>query len=86
MTTVSTAELDDALAKMRRMLEADGYELLSEPTDNGVSLTVQAGPNACEECLVPKEIFTSIAVDALGAAGIKVSSEQVAITYPTDGH
>jgi len=86
MTIVSTTELDEALSKMRRMLEADGYELISAPTADGVSLTVQAGPNACEECLVPKEIFTSIAVEALGSAGIELSAEQVKITYPTDGH
>ena len=82
MSIGSTAELDDALVKMRAMLGADGFELLSEAIEDRVSLTVVATPDACAECLVPRELFVSIAADALSKAGITIPAEKIDVTYP----
>ena len=67
---------------MAAMLEADGYELaVSRPAGAPVRLEVVAGPEACQECLVPKEIFESIALKHLAQAGL---GAEVEIRYPSD--
>ena len=38
-------------------LEADGYHLAIDEVGSRVSAIITAGPDACEECLVPKELF-----------------------------
>lgn len=62
-----------ALAPMAETLALDGYQLsveVVEPAGPGTSPTVRlvvvAGEDACEECLVPEELFASIAANALG--------------------
>jgi hypothetical protein len=68
---------------MADILEADGYRLaVSRPDGARVRLEVLAGPDACAECLVPKEILESIAVDHLARAGLRSAIE---IHYPSDG-
>src|SRR5688500_17458419 len=55
MTTVNPAE---ALGPLAQALAADGYELNVELTqEHAVRLDVRATESACEECLVPKELF-----------------------------
>lgn len=57
-------------------LERDGYQL--EWNVNEVSGildgTIVPGPDACEECLVPKEIIVSILETALEGNGISVGT------------
>lgn len=69
MAGTTTTELDGALARLRTMLDADGYALSSGIVGDRVNLTVEATPAACAECLVSKELFTSIALDAFARAG-----------------
>jgi len=65
---------------MAAILEADGYRLaVSSPEGAPVLLEVVAGPDACAECLVPKEVFESIAVEHLARAGLRSVLE---IRYP----
>lgn len=79
----ATRALEDALRPMAEMLEADGF-LLTATDDDGpvVRLEVVAGPEACRDCLVPKEVFRSIAVRHLAQAGF---GSEVEIRYPSDG-
>ncbi|MBO0804496.1 MAG: hypothetical protein J2P25_15655 [Nocardiopsaceae bacterium] len=60
-------------------LATDGYHL--EVTERGsrVSAVITAGPEACEDCLVPKDFMRGILANALGADG-----EEIDITYPAD--
>jgi hypothetical protein len=44
-----------------------------------VALTVSPGPDACEDCLVPKDVFRGIAANQLGIEG-----DLIDITYPVD--
>ena len=77
-----TADIEDALRPMAAILEADGYQLaVSSPEGSPVLLEVVAGPDACAECLVPKDVFESIAVDHLARAGLRSALE---IRYPAD--
>jgi len=51
--------VEEALAGLRTGVRADGYDLQVESVDDGVArVRVVAGPDACEECLVPKAIMT----------------------------
>lgn len=58
--------LDEALGKFREMLASDGYDLSFELTDRDkVVVQIEAGPDACADCLVPLPIMESIMSDAL---------------------
>jgi hypothetical protein len=77
--------LDDcqkALEPLRSTLAADGYVLRLESNpaaDNELTLTVMAGPDACEECLVPAELFTEIVRRHLAATGLH---PHIIVNYP----
>lgn len=76
-------DVEEALRPMADILQADGYRLaVSRLEGSRVRLEVLAGPDACADCLVPKEIFESIAVDHLARAGLRSAIE---VHYPSDG-
>jgi hypothetical protein len=67
MTSDAAAStLDGALGKFREMLASDGYDLSWELTEQDkVVVQIEAGPDACADCLVPLPIMESIMSDAL---------------------
>jgi hypothetical protein len=69
----------DKLADITTMLAADGYNLAVEENGHRVALTVSPGPDACEDCLVPKDVFRGIASHTLGIDG-----DLIDIAYPVD--
>jgi hypothetical protein len=69
----------ERLADISTMLAADGYLLAVEEVGHRVALTVSPGPEACEDCLVPKDVFRGIAAHQLGIEG-----DLIDITYPAD--
>ena len=69
----------ERMADIATMLAADGYNLAVEEKGERVALTVSPGPDACEDCLVPKDVFRGIAAHQLGIEG-----GQLDITYPVD--
>jgi hypothetical protein len=60
-------------------LEADGYHLAIEEMDSKLSVVITAGPDACEDCLVPKDLMRGMLSSELG-----VDSSIIDITYPVD--
>ena len=64
---------------LAQSLEADGYHMNIEGDDSRISVTITASPEACEDCLVPKDLMRGILSNALG-----VSGETNDITYPAD--
>jgi Fe-S cluster biogenesis protein NfuA len=49
-------QIERALEAIRSSLQVDGFDLQVERFENGViSLVVLAGPQACRECLLPRE-------------------------------
>jgi hypothetical protein len=60
-------------------LEADGYHMAIDGDDSRVSIVITAGPDACEDCLVPKDLMRGILSQALGMSG-----DTIEITYPVD--
>jgi hypothetical protein len=60
-------------------LEADGYHMAIEGDEARVSVVITASPEACEDCLVPKDLMRGILAQAL-----EVPGEAIDITYPKD--
>ena len=69
----------EQMADIATMLAADGYNLAVEEHGQRGALTVSPGPDACEACLVPKDVFRGIAANQLGIEG-----DLIDITYPVD--
>jgi hypothetical protein len=66
-------------AALASTLEADGYQMAIEELDSRLSVTITAGPDACEDCLVPKDLMRGILSQQLGVDGGMID-----ITYPVD--
>ena len=60
-------------------LEADGYHMAIDEADAKLSVVITAGPDACEDCLVPKDLMRGMLSSELG-----VDAAIIDITYPTD--
>jgi len=71
----------ERIAPLAQSLATDGYHL--EVTEQGsrVSAVITATPEACEDCLVPKDLMRGILASALNADG-----DSIDITYPKDGN
>ncbi|HEY6313660.1 MAG TPA: hypothetical protein VIY52_23045 [Streptosporangiaceae bacterium] len=64
---------------LRSTLAADGYEMeIAEQADR-VRVTISATPEACADCLVPKDLMRGILGQALG-----VPQDSIDLTYPSD--
>ncbi|WP_432842608.1 hypothetical protein [Dactylosporangium sp. CA-092794] len=73
--------VETALSPLTTALRADGYLLhLAVADGGGLRVRVEAGPDACADCLVPKPLFASILRDRLGEAGVTVG--ELALEYP----
>lgn len=72
----------EALSPLRDILAADGYLMsVSMPSPGAMLIDVTAGPEACADCLVPKDIMAGIAMDSLGDdSGVST----IEINYPVD--
>lgn len=71
-----------ALADMRGMLAADGYDMsLRVIGTDTLAVEILAGPDACAECLVPKHIMSGIIKDALGSL---LPAVGVQLSYPAE--
>jgi len=64
-------------------LEADGYSLQVGLVDGeGLHVEIVAGPEACEDCLIPKEMFTPMIASTLNSKGLDF--DQITLVYPND--
>ena len=64
---------------LRSTLAADGY-LMEIAEDGGrVRVTISATPDACADCLVPKDLMRAILGEALG-----VSPDAIDLAYPLE--
>ncbi|GAA1917354.1 hypothetical protein GCM10009775_07220 [Microbacterium aoyamense] len=70
--TSSTIEVEAALGGLRTALEAGGYGLsVDEVRDDGtVQLAITAGPDACEDCVMPDDMLVLMAGRALVERGL----------------
>jgi hypothetical protein len=72
--------IEQALDPFRQSLGADGYGLRVDTVEAGVlRLSILALADACEECLVPKELMTAMIQDTISReSGIR----EIELTYP----
>lgn len=77
---MTVSEIEAALRPLGETLSHDGYALGVALTEADVALSIEAGPGACEDCLVPKELMQALATQALGDAGIVPA--RLSIAYP----
>jgi hypothetical protein len=74
--------VEEALAGLRVGYNADGYDLrVDDVSDGVVTVRISAGPQACEECLVPKAIAVGTIKASLRGLG---DISRVEVVYPTD--
>ena len=67
---------------LAQSLEADGYHMAIDGDETTrISVVITATPEACEDCLVPKDLMRGILSQSLG-----VESDVIDITYPVDLH
>ncbi|HMG41319.1 MAG TPA: hypothetical protein VK611_08315 [Acidimicrobiales bacterium] len=82
-TAEVSPDLRTALGTIESMLDADGYGLtVDQPDPGSVQLTIDARPDACEDCLVPKPLMSSIIQSTLETAGL--GGLAIELVYPTD--
>jgi len=74
--------LTEALQTMSDTLAADGYVLHADRAGDLVRVAFEAGPEACEDCLVPKAMMERMILDALSRAGIPAAG--VELSYPPE--
>jgi hypothetical protein len=66
-------------AALATSLEADGYHMAIGEDGARVCVVITATPEACADCLVPKDFMRDILSQTLG-----VSGDTIDITYPRD--
>jgi len=64
---------------LRSTLAADGYLMEIAEEGTRVRVAISATPEACEDCLVPKDLMRSILGDTFG-----VAPDAIDLTYPAD--
>ncbi|MEQ3549554.1 hypothetical protein WIS52_03635 [Pseudonocardia nematodicida] len=69
-----------ALDGLRSTLAADDYTLDVAETGDGLEARITAGPDACADCLVPKDMMRSVLGSALG-----VPEDRITVHYPDTG-
>lgn len=88
LMTVSESSSDQAhevaslISHFASTLERDGYSLewTLDQSSRSIDARVIAGPNACEECLVPKQLMIYMLESSLDGSGISLRS----LTLPAD--
>ncbi|MBP2436930.1 hypothetical protein [Microbacterium amylolyticum] len=67
------------LQALQETLRADDYHLSVERTGDDAVATIAAGPTACAECLVPKDLMRRMLAPLVG-----VEVERIRVNYPVD--
>jgi hypothetical protein len=67
------------LDQLKQTLHADDYRLDVDVQGDRADVSIVAGPDACEECLVPKPLMQSMLAPVLG-----VDAASIRLVYPAD--
>ena len=80
---IDEGEVRLAVRRIGDALAADGYVLTVHPGSGMPTFAVAAGPDACADCLVPRDLMASLLVEELERADIHVEGA-LHLTYPGD--
>lgn len=76
--------ITEALSSLSAMLETDGYGLeLREAGPSTLVARIEAGPDACADCLVPKDMMRRYFEDALRPV-CETGLPEIRLLYPGD--
>jgi hypothetical protein len=67
------------LDQLKQTLQADDYRMDVDLQGDVADVAIVAGPDACEECLVPKPLMQSMLAPVLG-----IEPGSIRLVYPTD--
>ena len=82
---LNNAEINERLASVAAALAADGYVLTVDgPSAGRLRARIDATPEACAECLVPKQIMGSLLAQAIGDTSF--GEDAIDLSYPADAH
>ena len=70
---------EEQLQALRSSLDADGYRLDVRSEDGRTQVEISATPDACADCLVPKDLMRGILQQALG-----VAADTIDLRYPSE--
>lgn len=73
--SIDQSQLED----FRKTMAADDYHLEVDVDGSAANVRIKAGPDACEECLVPKTMMAAMLAPVLG-----VDPGSISLTYPTE--
>ena len=79
------ATIRELLVPLTGALEADGYGLEVELRPDVIALRVVAGPGACADCLVPRDLMEQMFRSKLRPSATGLQHANVELTYP-EGH
>lgn len=82
MTT--EAKIRELLAPFITGLEADGYRLEVTLQPDRMDLRVEAGPEACDDCLIPKGMMEEMFRARLTEEATGLPHANLTLAYPTD--
>jgi hypothetical protein len=69
----------EALRRIQDSLRAEDYELRVTAADDIARVTIAAGPAACADCLVSKDLMRAMLAPALG-----LPPDRIELTYPAE--
>jgi hypothetical protein len=69
----------EQLQALRSSLDADGYRLDVRSEGGRTQVEISATPDACADCLVPKDLMRGILQQALG-----VEPDSIDLSYPSE--
>jgi hypothetical protein len=72
----------EALSDITSALRSDGYELRVAVTPGQVLVSVRAGPEACQECLVPLSLMTGMIESELAHHEVQMAAGTLQVAYP----
>ncbi len=75
-------DINAALTPLRDGLSNDGYHLVVTLDGSRIVLKIEAGPEACEDCLVPKEVLMPMALSQISDFVDGIGLDDLTIVYP----
>ena len=71
-----------ALQPMQLALEADGYSLIVEMSNEVLHVKVEAGFDACADCLIPKDLMSEMIRSRLEDEQFGMEGRLLKLSYP----
>ena len=82
---LTNTEVTERVSAVATALAADGYVLtVAGPEAGRLTARIEARPDACAECLVPKQVMGGLLAQAIGDASL--GEDVIDMLYPVDTH